>query len=151
MLFLLTDSPQKLKLEKFYGTLIIFFYVSSSSPQLQILFFISKNKKAIILQQVTGGNTPNLVLKRMLRYFPFKKTKKILQFQDIISRQKLKTHKTTTLQQVTGREPPNLVLKKILKLFLKIPPLFKNIKILRLKEDSKTYRERENFKRKLNQ
>ena len=88
MLFLLTDSPQKLKLEKFYGTLIILFYVNSISPQLQILFFINKDKKAIILQQVTGGNTPNLVLKRILRYFPFKKTKKILQFQDIISRQK---------------------------------------------------------------
>ena len=114
-------------------------------------FFINKDKKAIILQQVTGGNTPNLVLKRILRYFPFKKTKKILQFQDIISRQKLKTHKTTTLQQVTGGEPPNLVLNKMLNLFLKIPPLFKNIKILRLKEDSKTYREKENFKRKLNQ
>ena len=52
---------------------------------------------------------------------------------------------------MTGGEPPNLVLKKMLKLFLKIPPLFKNIKILRLKEDSKTYREKENFKRKLNQ
>ena len=33
------------------------------------------------LQQVTGGNTPNLVLKRMLRYFlKIPTLKKILQF-----------------------------------------------------------------------
>ena len=46
MLFLLTDSPQKLKLEKFHGTLMILFYVSRSSPQLQrLVFFIKKSKK----------------------------------------------------------------------------------------------------------
>ena len=46
MLFLLTDSPQKLKLEKFHGTLIILFYVSWSSSQLQrLFFFIKKSKK----------------------------------------------------------------------------------------------------------
>ena len=42
-LFLSTDSPQKLKLEKIHGTLIILFYVSPSSPQLQKLFI--KNTK----------------------------------------------------------------------------------------------------------
>ena len=35
MLFLLTDSLQKLKLEKIHGALIILFYVSPSSPPLQ--------------------------------------------------------------------------------------------------------------------
>ena len=46
MLFLLTDSPQKLKLEKPHGTLISFFYVSPSSPQLQRFFFFCwKHKK----------------------------------------------------------------------------------------------------------
>ena len=35
MLFLLTDSPQKLQLEKAHGVLIIFFCVSPSSPPLQ--------------------------------------------------------------------------------------------------------------------
>ena len=39
MLFLLTDSPQKLKLEKIHGTLIILFYVSLSYRQLQRIFF----------------------------------------------------------------------------------------------------------------
>ena len=37
MLLLSIDSPQKQKLEKIHGTLIIIFYVSPSSPQLQIL------------------------------------------------------------------------------------------------------------------
>ena len=37
MLFLLTDSPQKLKLEKIHDTLIILFYERLSSTQLQIL------------------------------------------------------------------------------------------------------------------
>ena len=46
MLFLLTDSSQKLKLQMFHGTLIILFYVSPSSPQLQgLLFFIKKKQK----------------------------------------------------------------------------------------------------------
>ena len=39
MQFLLTDSPQKLKLEKFHGTLTILFYVNPSSYQLQRFFF----------------------------------------------------------------------------------------------------------------
>ena len=43
MLFLLTDFPQKLKLEKIHDTLIILSYVSSRSPQLQKLSFSIKN------------------------------------------------------------------------------------------------------------
>ena len=48
MLFLLTDSLQKLKLENVHGTLIILFYVSLSYPQLQSRFkenakILSKN------------------------------------------------------------------------------------------------------------
>ena len=72
MLFLLTDSPQKLKLEKIHDTLIIPFYVNVSSPQLLRLFcfLLKTQKKTTTLQQVTGGNTLNLVLKRMLSYFP---------------------------------------------------------------------------------
>ena len=78
-----TGSPQKLKLEIFHGVLIILFYVIPSSPQLQRLFFFYyKNKKATTLQQVTGGNTSNFVLKRILRYFlkipPLKKIQNLL-------------------------------------------------------------------------
>ena len=87
MLFVLTDSPQKLKLAKVHGALIILFYVRPSSPPLQSrfkenakilfknsttqenmiisrqnLFFLSKTKKTTTLQQVTGGKIPNLVL-----------------------------------------------------------------------------------------
>ena len=40
LLFLLTDSPQKLKLENIHDTLIILFYVILRSPQLQRLFFL---------------------------------------------------------------------------------------------------------------
>ena len=78
-----------LKLEKVHGALIILFYVSPSSPLLQsrlkenaqilsknpttqnfkteFAFFINNTKrKTTTLQQVTGGQIPNLVLKRML-------------------------------------------------------------------------------------
>ena len=65
----MTDSPQKLKLEKINGTLIILFYVSPSSPQLQRICFFVKNIKDAILKQVIGGNTLILALKRMLEYF----------------------------------------------------------------------------------
>ena len=44
MLFLLTDSPQKLKLEKIHDTLTILFYVSPRSPQVQILFLLKTQK-----------------------------------------------------------------------------------------------------------
>ena len=59
----------KTKIGKVHGTLIILFYVSPSSPQLQRLLVLLKTQKKNILQQVTDGNTPNLILKRMLRYF----------------------------------------------------------------------------------
>ena len=46
----------------------ILFHVRSSSPQLQRVRFLSKNRKHLIFQQVTGGNTPIFVLKRILGY-----------------------------------------------------------------------------------
>ena len=60
----------------------ILFFVSPISPQLQRLFFFIKKKTTTTLQQVTGGNTPNLVLKRMQRYFlKIQPLQKLLQFQ----------------------------------------------------------------------
>ena len=83
MLFLLTDSPQKLKVEKIPGTLICLFYGSPSSPQLKQVAFLSKTQKATTTQQVTGGNTPNLVLKTMQGHFlKIAPLKKILEFQN---------------------------------------------------------------------
>ena len=35
----------------------------------EFAYFIENTKKTTILQQVTGGNTPNLVLKRMQGHF----------------------------------------------------------------------------------
>ena len=46
-----------------------FFCVSQSFPQLQRLLFLLKTQKTTALQQGTRGNTPNIALKRMLRYF----------------------------------------------------------------------------------
>ena len=44
MVYLLTDSPEKLKLEKIHGTLVLF-YVKLSSPQFQRLFFFYSKRK----------------------------------------------------------------------------------------------------------
>ena len=63
MLFLLTDSPQKLKLEKIHDTSIIL--------ETQVLLSYknfsfdkkSNHKKVTTLQLVNSGKTPNLVLK----------------------------------------------------------------------------------------
>ena len=84
MLLLLTHSLQKLKLEKIHDTVIIIFYKSVSSPQLQrLFFFLLKTQKTTSLQQVTDGNTLNLDLEKMLRYFlKIPPLKKILQSYD---------------------------------------------------------------------
>ena len=64
MLFLLRDSPQKLKLEKIHGTSIFLLYVSLSSPSLQT-FFLEKTHNKTTPQQVTGRKILNLVLKKI--------------------------------------------------------------------------------------
>lgn len=45
MLFLLTKSQQKLKLEMFHGTIKILFYVSWSSQLQRLSFSFDKNTK----------------------------------------------------------------------------------------------------------
>ena len=56
---------------------IIIFHVSPSSHQLQRLLFSLKTQKTTTLQQVTGGEPPNVILKRIVELFlkvpPFKK------------------------------------------------------------------------------
>ena len=75
--------PSKTKTRKIHNTLIILFYGSSSSPQLQKFAFLLKRQKTTNLQRVTSWNIPNLVLKRMERYFLNIPTlKKLLEFQD---------------------------------------------------------------------
>ena len=102
MLFLLKESPQKLKLKKIHGTLIIIAYVSPSSPQLQSYF---KRNTKILSKNSTSQE--NITTSRQNLLFL------------------LKTIKPTTLQQVTSGKIPNLVLRRMLELFLKIPPLLK--------------------------
>ena len=129
LIVLWINSPRKLKLEKIRGALIILFYVTPSSPQLQILLFLLKYKETTTLQQFSGRNTLNFLLKAMLRYFlkiPLPKI--ILLFQDRIYFCIKNPPKTTTLQQLTGGETPNLVLMRMLEPFLKIPPLKKILK-----------------------
>ena len=81
---LFKGSSQKLKLEKFHGVLIILFYVSLISPRLhRICFLYWRHKKVTTFQQVTGGNTLSLVLKRMVGHFlKIQPIKEILEFQD---------------------------------------------------------------------
>ena len=88
--------------------------------------FVIKNTKTTTLEQVAGGNTPNLVLKRMLRYFSKGST---TQEYITISRKNLsllKTQKATSSASVWWGTP-NLVLKRMLEFFLKLPPLKKKL------------------------
>ena len=95
MLFLLTDSPQKLKLEKAHGVLIIHIYVSPSSSPRQSRF----KENAKILSKTHHSR----------KYYNFK-----TEFSFSIK---------SALPQVTGRKIPSLVLKRMLELFLEISPL----------------------------
>ena len=79
MLFLLTDSHQKLKLENIHDTLIILFDVLLNYKELAFLL-----RKTTTLQQVSDGNTPNPVLKRILVHFlKFPSLQKILYKKEI--------------------------------------------------------------------
>ena len=79
-----------------------FFNVSPSSPQVQRIGFFIKKKKKMTLQQVTGRNTTNFVLKRLLGHFlKTPPLKKILEFQDwkkdckIYTKKKLSNQKSS--------------------------------------------------------
>ena len=79
MLFLLTDSHQKVKLENIHDTLIILFDVLLNYKELAFLL-----RKTTTLQQVSDGNTPNPVLKRILVHFlKFPSLQKILYKKEI--------------------------------------------------------------------
>ena len=70
MLFLLTDFPQKLKLEKFHGASIILFYKSPCSPPLQSHFkenakILSKN--STIQENITTSRQNVLFLLKTLK------------------------------------------------------------------------------------
>ena len=70
MLFLLIDSLQKLKLEMIHGALIILFYVSPSSPQLQSRF----KENAKILSK-NSSTQENITISRQILLFFIKNAK----------------------------------------------------------------------------
>ena len=83
MQFLLSGSPQKLKLEvsRYYNNSLLCKPEFSSATK-SFPFLLKKIKNITTLQQVTVKNPPNLVLKRMLRYFlKIPSLKKILKLQ----------------------------------------------------------------------
>ena len=98
---------------------IIPFCVSQSPPQLQKLLLLLKTQKTTTLEQVAVGNTPNLVLKRMLRYFSKGST---TQEYITISRKNLsllKTQKATSSASAWWRTP-NSSFKENARIFSKI-------------------------------
>ena len=80
--------PSKTKIGKiswYFNNYLLCKPVFSSATNTFLFLLKQKNKKKpnLHLQQVTGGNTSNLFLKIMLRYFlKIPPLKKILQFQD---------------------------------------------------------------------
>ena len=104
MPFLLTDSPQKVKLEKVHDALIFLFYVSPSYTPPQSRF--KENAKIISKYSTTQENIT--ISRQSLCFF-------------------IKNTKNSTLQQVTGGKIPNIVLKRMLEPFQKIPPLKKTL------------------------
>ena len=85
MLFLLKDFPQKLKLEKFHGILIIPSFCKSgfSLATKNLLSLLKTQPKVTTLQQVSSGNTLSFVLKRMVGHFlKIQPVKEKLGFQD---------------------------------------------------------------------
>ena len=68
MLFLLRDSPPKLKLEKVDGPLIILFYVSPSYPPVQSRF--KENAKTLSKNLTTQEN---ITISRQTLFFKKKK------------------------------------------------------------------------------
>ena len=71
MLFLLTESPQKLKLEKVHGALIILYYVSPIPPPLQSHF--KENAK---ISSKNSNTQKNMTISRQNLLFFIKNTKK---------------------------------------------------------------------------
>ena len=80
MLFLLTDSPIKLNLEKINGTLIILFYGRPSSPQLHIInqnileisrtfWNLLKNYETIYTNKTTSKTTPTEFLSKIEQFY----------------------------------------------------------------------------------
>ena len=120
----MTDPPQKLKLEKVYGALIILFYVSPSSPPVQSRF--KENAK--------------ILSKNSRKYYNFKTEFVFL----------LKTQKSNHSSASDWWENTKSSFKENARTFSKNSTTQENIRISRLKKDCKTYTKKKTSNQKLN-
>ena len=128
MLFLLTDSPQKLKIDKVHGALIILFYVSPTSPPLQSCFkenakILSKNSTT--QEKITISRQNSLFL--------------------------LKTQKNNYSSARDWWENTKSSFIENARNFSKNSTTQESIRISRLKEDCKIYIKKKTSNQKLNQ
>ena len=107
MLFILTDSPERLRLKKIHYTLIFLLYVGPSHFLLQRLFFIKNTKKNSHYPTSDWSIYTKSCFKENAKIFSKKPTTAFFN-------KKLK--KKTTLKQVGGGKKPNVVLKRMLEL-----------------------------------
>ena len=126
--FLLTNSPQKLKLKKVHGALIILFYVSPSSPPLKSRF--KENAKILSKNSTTQEN---ITIVRQNLLFLFKSTRN--------------NHSSAS----DWWENTKYSFKENARTFSKNFTNQENIRISRLKEDCKTYSKKKISNQKLNQ
>ena len=125
MLFLLADYHQKLKLEKFHGTLILLFYVSPSSPQLQRLFlFLLKKQKTNHSSASDWWKYTKSTFKENAKIFSKNSTsQEILQFQDKICFYLLKILKNNHSSASDWWGNTKSTFSENARTFSKIPPL----------------------------
>ena len=128
VLFLLTDSSQKVKLEKVHGALIIFFYVSPSSPPLQARFKENTKilSKSCTTQKYITSSKQNLLFL-------------------------LKIQKNNHSSQSDWWKNNKSSFKENAITFSKNSTTQEDIRISRLNEDFKTYTKKKTSNQKLNQ
>ena len=153
MLFLLTDSLKKLKLEKIHRTLISLFYVSPSSPQLQrLFFFLLKTQKNNHSSASDWWEYTKSSFTENAKIFSKNST---TQENITISRQNLllllKTRKNNQSSASDWRRNTKSSFKKNVRTSSENSTTQENIKILGLKEDCKTYTKMKTSNQKLNQ
>ena len=127
MLFLLTGSPQKLKLENVHGALIILFYVSPSSPSLQ-----SRFKANVKILSKSSTTQENITISRQNFLFF------------------LKTHKKPHSSASDWWENTKSSFKENARAFSKNSDTQENIRISRLKKNIKTYAKKKTSNQKSN-
>ena len=128
MLFILTVSPQELKLEKVPGALIILFYISPSSLPLQ-----SRFKESAKIFSKNSNTQENITISRQ----------NLLSF--------LKTQKRNHFSASYWWDNTKSSLEENARIFSKNSTTQENIRISRLKDDCNNYTKKKTPSQKLNQ